>query len=424
MLRQINWEDPAKYAYNISQNYEYMVFLYSGINLNFTGRYSLIAFDAKEICKGDNFEILAKKLTNNHEKYHNAWFGYISYEMRHQLEELTQNDEKFVNTANMYFLHFDKILIFDHHHKKAYIYCENIKYKINFNLKPLPELKTFQVKSLNSNMDKHTYLEKVAKTKEHIAQGDIYQANITRKFYGELPDNINKFLMFTKLAQISPAPYSSFLQLADLHIISSSPERFINIDAAGQCNSRPIKGSAKKHTNKKEDLLTIESLKRSSKDQAENLMIVDLMRHDMAKASKIGSVKIDELFNVTSYSKIHHLDSSITSSKNNDCSTIEFVKNLFPAGSMTGAPKIKAMNICAELEKFQRGIYSGALGWFGGDGSCDLSVIIRTLIISEHKFEFQVGGAITADSKEESEWLETKTKAAAIAQLLGIKIDP
>ena len=151
-------------------------------------------------------------------------------------------------------------------------------------------------------------------------------------------------------------------------------------------------------------------------------MIVDLMRNDLARSSEAGSVKVEKLFEVSSYKTLHHLASTITSQKRNNISTLDAVINSFPAGSMTGAPKVSAMKFCNRQEKIKRGVYSGALGWFGGDGSCDLSVVIRTLIIHGNKFEFQVGGGITSDSDPEKEWQETIIKARGIMTALGADI--
>jgi anthranilate/para-aminobenzoate synthase component I len=203
-------------------------------------------------------------------------------------------------------------------------------------------------------------------------------------------------------------------------VLSSSPERFLNIDASGHMESRPIKGTAPRLVDPTQDAIIRKQLATSEKDRAENLMIVDLMRNDLARSAEPGSVEVERLFDVSSYATLHHMASTITGQKRADISTVEAVQYCFPPGSMTGAPKVRAMEWCLKHEAIRRGIYSGALGWFGGDGSCDLSVVIRTLIIEGSRFEFQVGGGIVADSSPEDEWRETMTKARGILRALGV----
>jgi anthranilate/para-aminobenzoate synthase component I len=269
-------------------------------------------------------------------------------------------------------------------------------------------------------MTKEEYLEHVTQIKESIRNGDLYQANLTRKFYGQFNHNIEGLGLFLKLCKHSPSPYSAFLKHGDLCVLSSSPERFIHIDSKGEAEIRPIKGSAARSNDNYVDNQLKEQLKNSIKDQAENLMIVDLSRNDLSRNCDLGSVKVTKLFDITSYATVHHMSSAIKGRKSPKSSTLQLVQGCFPPGSMTGAPKIKAIELCSKIEKQERGIYSGAIGWFGGDGSTDLSVVIRTLIIEKQKFEFQVGGAIVSDSDPYKEWEETMTKAQGLIKALGL----
>jgi len=186
--------------------------------------------------------------------------------------------------------------------------------------------------------------------------------------------------------------------------------------------TRPIKGTSPRFSTKELDEDSKKYLETSEKERAENLMIVDLMRNDLSRSCVPGSVKVERLFEISSYATLHHMASTVTGHKRDDVATIDLVKQCFPPGSMTGAPKIHAIKWCMEQEHIQRGVYSGALGWFDGDGSCELSVVIRTLVIEGNRFEFQVGGAITADSNAEREWQETMTKARGIMAALGIEL--
>ena len=269
-----------------------------------------------------------------------------------------------------------------------------------------------------SNMSKEEYLTKVKKIRADIINGDYYQVNLTRKFYTKIELN-NKFSIFRNLVNNSPSPYMAYFKLNDVEILSSSPERFINIDKNGKINTRPIKGTIAKV---KEDKRQIHKLKNSYKDQAENLMIVDLMRNDLGISAQKNSVQIGKLFAIDSFATLHHMSSSINAQKKYSISSLDTIINAFPPGSMTGAPKIAAMHSIKNLEPQDRGIYSGCVGYFAGDGSCDLSVIIRTIIIKNNFLEFQVGGGIIYDSDPQTEWQETITKAQGICKALNIDI--
>ncbi|NBO17982.1 MAG: anthranilate synthase component I family protein [Proteobacteria bacterium] len=240
---------------------------------------------------------------------------------------------------------------------------------------------------------------------------------------GEFEAPPASFAMFRELCRISPAAYSSFLKMGDSCVLSSSPELFLRISPEGHITARPIKGTSPRSADAAQDAANRQLLENSEKDKAENLMIVDLMRNDLARASQPGSVKTEALFEITSHSTVHHMSSTIVARKRPGCTTLQAIAGAFPPGSMTGAPKIMAMQLCTQLEKLERGIYSGAIGWLGGDGSAELSVVIRTLIIQGKNFEFQVGGGIVADSTPEKELQETIDKAQGILKLLGISSD-
>jgi para-aminobenzoate synthetase component 1 len=274
------------------------------------------------------------------------------------------------------------------------------------------------IKTLASNFTRAEYEQTVRNTLEQIAAGNFYQANITRKFFGRFAATPDYFNLFRRLCAASPAPYSAYIRHGDIAILSSSPETFLSIEG-DSITSRPIKGSAPRGADEASDAAIRYALTTSAKNQAENLMIVDLMRHDLAHVSRSGSVKVTEHAALHSYATIHHLVSTIAAEKLPGLNAYDVARACFPPGSMTGAPKIAAMEWCAEQEKLERGVYSGALGWFGGNG-CDLSVVIRTVIFRGSRFEFQVGGGIVADSTPTDEWQETLVKARGIAQALGI----
>jgi para-aminobenzoate synthetase component 1 len=319
---------------------------------------------------------------------------------------------------------FELILEFDHDKKevKEYSHSKCILPDEILRCAWDSKIQEVRIKTLKSNFSKSSYLKKVKAIQKNIEDGEIYQANLTRKFFGEFEDEPQEsFEIFLELNKRSPANYSSFLKMNKNFIISSSPELFLKINEDGNILSRPIKGTAKKFADKKLDEESQKELKSSVKERAENLMIVDLVRNDLSRNCQSNSVKVENLFKISSYKTLHHLSSDISGIKEPDSSNLDVIKNCFPAGSMTGAPKIRAMEICEDQEKQSRGVYSGAIG-FVSSKNCELSVVIRTLIVKGNKFEFQVGGAITYDSDAKKEWQETMNKAQGIAKTLGIKL--
>jgi para-aminobenzoate synthetase component 1 len=422
LRKTINWQDPLSVACGIS-NQESWALLYSGLNHGFTGHYSILALQADDTITASDFSKFAAALSSDKHKFDNAWFGYLGYGLKDSLEKLPIDSPYKMDMPDLYMLKYRLILLFDHVNKSVEIWSKD-----ESDLQYLPQAQDINeaeisVSNLASNMSKSAYIQKVEIIKQAIARGDLYQANLTRKFFGNIKTSGTPFDIFCKLCRVSPAPYSVFMKLGDKFILSSSPERFLQVSNKGEVDTRPIKGSAPRFTNCDEDLKSKTALENSEKDRAENLMIVDLSRNDLSRGCVAGTVRTENLFEVTSYATVHHMASTVKGQKRPDVSTIKLVQGCFPPGSMTGAPKIKAMQLCTELEQLKRGVYAGAIGWFGGDGSCDLSVVIRTIIIDGDNFEFQVGGAIVSDSTPENEWKETLTKAKAIAMTLGIEAD-
>lgn len=425
LIKKLNWLDPLSTTSEITRNEESWVLLYSGMKAPHSGRYSILALHKQEEVSA-NFSELEEKLTRNNDKFSNAWFGYFGYGLKNQLEILQTNSNSYINADDLWFAKFTTIIVFDHENQFVEVWGESEKVNsvlcmVNSCHSPSTTHHP-HIYNLSSNMTRAEYMEKVSYIKDAIKKGDIYQANLTRKFFGEIKGKNHPFDIFRNLCAISPAPYSAFIKHGDLNIISSSPERFLHLDKDGKANIRPIKGSIARYNDKSKDEASVEKLASSEKDRAENLMIVDLSRNDLAKNCITGSIKVDELFAIESYATVHHMVSSVTGQKKEEASAIELIKGCFPPGSMTGTPKIKAMEICSELENMGRGIYSGAIGWLGGDGSADLSVVIRTIIIKGNKFEFQVGGAIVHDSTPQQEFAETMVKATGVAKALGIEI--
>lgn len=413
------WRDPVRAlaALPVDEMESYCL-LYSGLIGEGFGRYSLLAAWPKETITADDWSSFSPE--------GDTWLGYLGYGLKDSLEKLPKDkpSESFP-LPNLWMARYHLLAHFDHFDKALTLYATDQSYIDAFLKEPVvPRMLPREPlgKNIRSNMTKAEYVKKVTATKDAITRGDLYQANITRKFYGEWTGSApSPIQLFNALARVSPAPYSALLKCGDTHIISSSPELFIAVTPQGKIISKPIKGSAPRViTNPEEDKRIRDALAASEKNRAENLMIVDLMRNDLSRVSLPGSVKTESLFDITSYMTVHHMSSTVTGQKKPGTSALDVVKACFPPGSMTGAPKIAAMQLCTELEQDARGVYSGAVGFFGEDGSAHLSVVIRTLIADEKGFEFQVGGGIVADSTPEGEWQETLVKARGILSALNI----
>ncbi len=262
------------------------------------------------------------------------------------------------------------------------------------------------------------YKAMVRKTIDYIEAGDIYQANITQRFRARLHAGIDRLDLYRALRRRNPATFATFLEFGDVAILSSSPERFLSL-RDGQVETRPIKGTRPRGRNSVEDQAFATELLASEKDRAENLMIVDLLRNDISRVCRMGSVKVPVLWGLESYATVHHLVSVVTGEMLPDKSAVDLLRATFPGGSVTGAPKVRAMEIIAELEPSARGPYCGAIGYLGFDGSLDSNIVIRTYCIKGDDLSFQVGGGIVADSDPTLELEESLTKAKALIETLA-----
>ncbi len=421
MFKKIPWVNPLKLAKAISLDASYKdnwAFLYSGLHKNIKQSKSYLALYPKQELAVNNFDDLELSLRSSK----GMWLGYLGYGLKNKLEDLRHDEEFKINLPDLWFVNFNLVLEFNHDKKRIKCFCADKSY-----LKKLPNIinspvdEDIEVRNLNSNFSKEEYLEKVQDIKDRIINGDLYQANLTRKFYGKIEVK-NKFDLFLKLNKVSPSNYSTFFKLNENYIISSSPELFLKINKRGKIKSSPIKGTAPRFRDKKQDVKSKNFLRNCDKEKAENLMIVDLVRNDLSRSCKVNSVQVKNLFKVDSYKTLHHMSSDVFGTRSKKINNIDVIKNCFPPASMTGAPKIKAMEVCSDLEKVKRGVYSGAVGLITKN-ECKLSVVIRTLMIQDNNFEFQVGGAITHGSNPELEWKETINKAKGIAKTIGINLE-
>lgn len=264
------------------------------------------------------------------------------------------------------------------------------------------------------------YLEQAESVLEYIRAGDILQANLSHRIDGSFAGD--SFALYQALTATNPAPYSAYIEIGDSAIVSVSPEQFLQVQHR-QITAKPIKGTCPRYYEFKDDQISKSDLKNSIKDRAENVMIVDLMRNDIGRVADIGSVKVKHLFEIEPHPSVWQMVSTITASLHTSQDTVDLLKACWPPGSMTGAPKIRAMEIIDALEPVKRGVYAGAIGYFNHTGSLDLSVVIRTAIVTKGRVSVQVGGAIVADSNSQAELNETYIKGKKIFEVLGWNIE-
>jgi para-aminobenzoate synthetase component I len=269
---------------------------------------------------------------------------------------------------------------------------------------------------LRSSFTHRGYLDALTTVREYIVAGDIFQANLSQRF--EAPLTESPWALYQRLRAINPAPFAAFLDFGAVTVASASPERFLSLDTARQIEARPIKGTRPRGVYPAHDAALGRALQESIKDRAENLMIVDLMRNDLSRVSLPGSVRVPELFALERYATVHHLVSTVTGTLEPGRDAVDLLYATFPGGSITGAPKVRAMEIIAELEPSRRGVYCGSIGYISVTGVMDTSIVIRTYQAVHGRVYFSAGGGIVADSDPEQEYRETFDKARALIRAL------
>ena len=379
----------------------------------------------KEV-EGEPFKVLEKIINKYKVNYKSdipfigGGIGYFSYDIGRIIENIEETSSELYKIPDSIFIVYENIIIFDLINKKTYISSLGIKDTDVFErMKLYKEVKEEKFTEGNnifySNFNKNQYEDTIRKLKDYIVSGDVYVTNLTRSMW--CYNNEKSTKIYEKLRSINKAPFSAYLNYNDFQIISSSPERFLYIKDNKVC-TRPIKGTRPRGKNIEEDIKNKLELENSEKDKSELLMIVDLERNDLSKVCKNNTVKVTELFKIEEYATVFHLVSTVEGELKENVSSVECMKECFPGGSITGAPKIRSMEIIEELEKIKRNIYTGSIGYFDVRGNCDFNIVIRTIIKKDNKAFFNVGGGITYESDEESEWYETIDKAKALMKVL------
>ena len=376
------------------------------------------------------FQAFQDKYTMMHEgpfPFSGGLAGFFSYDLCHKIEKLPASARDDKNLPDIFFGVYDGIFVYDHQKNEAYVTACGLQEKpgkiisrLESCLSDLANAGKVSRESKNrgyfrENYSREEYLEKVRQIRRYIKSGEIYQVNLTRRF--ETFFSEDPWLLYQRLREINPAPFSSYFDFGDFQIVSSSQERFIKTEKK-RIQTRPIKGTIARGKDDDEDRKNREILQNSIKDQSELLMIVDLARNDLGRISETGSVKVEELFSLEEYPTVYHLVAAISGVLKEGVKTKDILKAAFPGGSITGTPKIRAMEIIDELEPTRRNIYTGSIGYIDFNGDLDLNIAIRTIIIKDGRAFFQSGGAIVWDSDEEQEFAEILVKAKALQKAL------
>jgi para-aminobenzoate synthetase component I len=374
---------------------------------------------------GEPFEILRRELAAHRRvpadsplPFSGGAVGFFSYELGRGLEHVPSRHDK-LNMPDMVVGLYDTVIGFDHRTESAWLMlderqgtnsrsrAEQLCARLNRQSLPsaLPEL------AWQPDFDRETYHARIETILEYIRAGDIFQANFTLRHRATRPANLDTAALYLALRRKSPAPFAAYLDCgAGLALLCASPERFLSLDTASRIEARPIKGTRPRHADPGRDQALAEELARSVKDRAENLMIVDLLRNDIGKVAASGSIAVPELCQIERFASVHHMVSSVTGTLRPELDAIDLLRATLPGGSVTGAPKIRAMQIIDELEACRRGPYCGAIAWIGFDGAMDSSIIIRTLIATPDELLAQAGGGIVADSQPADEYEEMMIK--------------
>lgn len=449
--------------YDIAEHFSkrpHFAFLDSRINENNLGRFSFLCFEPFFIVKskgrrvwteqgnkreyereGSLFGYLNKILSKYQISSENGrevspflggGIGYFAYELGRQVEELPKTTRDELKIPECYLCFYNCVIIYNHEKEEVYIShfdprcrcnihsIEQIKEEIEaispgrYNEEMVSRgwkrIKEGEILSeFKSDFTKDEYLEGVNRIKEYIFAGDVYQVNLTQRFQTELGD-IASWELYKRLMHINPSPFASYLNFDEVCVVSSSPERFLRVEGR-DVETRPIKGTTKRGATPQEDARNKRYLFNDEKNRAELAMIVDLLRNDLGRVCKPGTVRVRAFPELETYASMHHLVSTITGELIENRGIGDLLTATFPGGSITGAPKIRAMEIIDELEPIERGIYTGSIGYLGFNGCADLNIVIRTIIVKEGKAHIQVGGGIVADSVDRDEYQETLLKA-------------
>nr|WP_247666485.1 aminodeoxychorismate synthase component I [Aquimarina sp. MMG015] len=387
---------------------------------------AVLAVDAFTAIQTDHYTGF-DKLKEYQEQTADWIFGYLSYDLKNDTEQLTSKNLDSLNFPDLYFFQPKKLFFLkDDRLEIQYLNMVDDEIEEDFlDIRRFPS--TIKVPNddtscgkvkISLRISKDVYKQKIQQMLAHIARGDIYEANFCQEFFAE-NSCIAPLETYYHLNQISKPPFAAFFKRSHQYLLSASPERYLRKEGS-KIISQPIKGTAKRSQKEEEDKRLIQDLKNDPKERSENVMIVDLVRNDLSRTAIKGAVQVEELCKVYTFPQVHQMISTVVSEIHSKTSPVDVIRTTFPMGSMTGAPKISAMEIIEKLETSKRGLYSGAVGYFTPEGDFDFNVVIRSILYNEDKryISYTVGGAITAKSDPDKEYEECLIKAKAMREVL------
>lgn len=451
ILKSYRFNDDCFSLFSSLKNEAYPFFLDSSIKGSKSlGRYSFFGCNPFYVLKAkgrDPFPELRERI-NNYKiaplnkiaPFLSGAVGYLAYDLGFVWEKkLSRKRKDGLDIPDCLFGFYDTIIICDHFKKNLYLFSSGLpevkhhlaKIRARMRFKEMLKLicrweakkrqsLTDKIPSygaaVSSNFTREKYIEAIKKAKDYIKKGDIYQVNLSQRFSAK--SRFSGYEIYDRLRALSPSCFSAYFDCGEYQIISSSPERFLNVRGR-IVNTRPMKGTRPRSQDKRKDQSLKKELLESAKDKAELVMIVDLERNDLGRVCSYGSVKIEKLRQMEYYNTVFQTTASVNGVLHKDRDRIDLIKACFPGGSITGCPKIRAMEIIEELEPTRRSIYTGALGYLSFTGGMDLNILIRTILKKQDTVYFQTGGGIVADSNPEDEYEETLTKAKAMCDAIS-----
>lgn len=351
--------------------------------------------------------------------------GYFGYDLARRIEHLPSHARDDEAIPDMAVGIYDWAVIVDHEQHASWLVGAGRDAQTDATWNELTALfrepprstarRPFRAGPVTCNFTPDSYRQAFSRIQRYIRAGDCYQVNLAQRFATKVSGD--HWFGYQSLRRLNPAPYSAYLNTPGARILSSSPERFLEVKR-GRVETKPIKGTRPRAAVPEADSALVRELRNSTKDRAENLMIVDLLRNDLGKVCAPGSVAVPKLFEIESFATVHHLVSTVTGHLTDSIDAVGLLRAAFPGGSITGAPKLRAMEIIEELEPNRRGIYCGAIGWLGFNGDMDTNIAIRTMVSSENSLRFWAGGGIVADSRANEEFQECLDKASAMLRLV------
>ncbi len=468
LIEEIDTELSPLSAFELFRNRQFSFFLDSGMDHHNLGRYSFIGSDPFLVLSSYESEVILTEGTQKRRLNDNPFdvlghflelyrldscpspvpfvggaVGYFSYDLCHFIERLPSAAIDDLKLPECYFGFYDVVLAFDNLQGKAYVistgFPELIESKrlakaqerlnelkaalagaSSSGIEPaltFPSTTAKKQVSLKGGFTRQEYIDAVEKCRQYIIAGDIFEVNLSQRFEAELA--ISPYELYMQLRRINPAPFACYLGFDEVTVVGSSPERFLRLQG-DEVETRPIKGTRPRGKTPEEDDARAKELLTSPKDRAENIMIVDLERNDLGRVCRYGTVKVTELAALEVFPTVFHLTSTVEGKLREGKNCIDLLKATFPGGSITGAPKVRAMEIIDELEPTRRSVYTGSIGYLSFNGDIDLNIAIRTFLVKGGKAYFQVGGAVVYDSNPEAEYQETLDKARALIDALNV----